>query len=73
MGTLHEELTVTWSSAPRCKLCTFLATSPEAEEWKTELALPPEVVSHEAVVRALASRNIEVTTSSVKRHRKNHS
>lgn len=70
--SLHEELT---AGSSACKVCTFLANLPESEsaaEWVTELALPATIVSHTAVMRALRKRGVEVTESSIKRHRSNH-
>ena len=70
--TLHDELAA--ASQPSCKLCAFIALLPaaEAEEWRTELALPVQVIGNNAVLTALALRGIKVTEASIRRHRSRH-
>lgn len=67
---LHDEL----SATTPCKVCAYLETLPpsEADEWARELALPVSIVGNTAVVRALSRRKVEVTETSVRRHRNRH-
>jgi hypothetical protein len=60
--------------APACVICSFLTTLPEddAAEWRVELRKPVTLVSHTSVLRALLRRDVSITESSVKRHRRLH-
>ena len=71
-GSLHDELAGD-TNLP-CKVCSYLSTltAAEAAEWGRELALPIKVVGNTAVVIALARRGVQVTETSVRRHRAKH-
>lgn len=72
IGSLHAELTE--ATAVPCKVCAYLnSLAPsEAAEWARELAYPVKVIGNTAVVNALAKRGVEVTETSVRRHRAKH-
>lgn len=73
MTTLHDRL-AGGTAKTACKLCAFLAKqTPEVvAEWQAELALPPTVVGHTAVVNELKRLKMDVTEVSVRRHRSRH-
>ncbi len=70
--SLHDELTR--ATVVPCKVCGYLATlhTAEAQDWARELALPIATVGNTAVVIALARRGVDVTETSVRRHRAKH-
>jgi len=72
MPGLHEELT--GGGVAQCRLCQFLRSLSliEAAEWKAELREPVSVIAHVSVVNALARRGVDITETSVRRHRARH-
>jgi hypothetical protein len=72
--TLAQELAEDQRLGSSCHICAFTRSLPVAEqsEWHTELSKPADIVSHMSILRALQRRQVEVSESSVKRHRRNH-
>lgn len=72
IGSLHAELTD--ATVVPCKVCAYLSSlaPSEAAEWARELAYPVAVIGNTAVVMALAKRGVQVTETSVRRHRAKH-
>lgn len=68
MTSLHEELV----RPAACKLCDFLdgLAPSEAYTWQLELALPTRIIGHASVAEALKRRDVDISESSVRRHRK---
>ena len=73
MAGLREELT--GGGIAQCRLCQFLRTleSPDADEWRAVLREPVSVIAHTSVVTALTRRGVDITETSVRRHRARHS
>lgn len=71
---LAQELAEDQRLGSSCHICTYVRALPrdQQEEWHRELAKPAAVVSHTSVLRALQRRQVEVSESGVKRHRRNH-
>lgn len=71
MPKLHDELAF---QSTACVLCSYLdgLDPAAAAEWRSELAQPVRVVGHTAVVNALARRNVRVSETSIRRHRRRH-
>jgi hypothetical protein len=57
-----------------CNVCTYVGTLsiPEQGEWHEAFAKPVRIVSHASLLRALERRQVSVSESGVKRHRRNH-
>lgn len=72
---LHDELVARTKAISRCKVCRFLAgaSALDAAEWRNELALDVNTISHVAVTEALRRRDVDISERSVRRHRGGHS
>lgn len=57
-----------------CRVCRFLASLPVGERaaWIEAMASPRHLVSHSAIRRTLAKRDVSINESSVRRHRLMH-
>ena len=60
------------STASGCRLCLYLDSLEDREEWDSALAQPVTKVGNTAVVKALRKRGVVLTEASVRRHRVNH-
>jgi hypothetical protein len=74
MTSLHEELLADKPRQTQCLVCLFIESLPLAdqEEWKTEFALPPKVVSTAALRRAMSRRGTVIGRTSISLHRRKH-